>query len=67
MSYLLNVDKTAADARVKDERRPDLIEHALVAAVIALVATVGTSWIATGIITAFTNIASHLAALTPAP
>ena len=47
-----------------DERGQDLIEYALVAALISLAATVSMSGVATAISTAFSNIGSHFAAYT---
>ena len=48
------------DALVTDERGQDLIEYALVVALIALAATAGMKAVATSINTGFTNIGSHL-------
>jgi pilus assembly protein Flp/PilA len=44
----------------KDESGQDLIEYALVVALVAFAATAGMSSLATGINTAFTNIAGIL-------
>lgn len=46
---------------LKDEQGQDLIEYALVVALIAFAATAGMSSLATGINTAFQNIAGTLA------
>ena len=52
------------DAFVKDESGQDLIEYALVVAIIALAATAGMSTVATKIGTAFTNIGTKLTTYT---
>jgi pilus assembly protein Flp/PilA len=49
---------------LKNEEGQDLIEYALVVALVALAATAGMSALATGINTAFTNIANKLATYT---
>jgi pilus assembly protein Flp/PilA len=51
-------------AILADESGQDLIEYALVVALIALAATVSMSSVATAIGTAFTNITGHLATYT---
>ncbi|HEY6990622.1 MAG TPA: Flp family type IVb pilin [Bryobacteraceae bacterium] len=45
---------------LKDENGQDLIEYALVVALIAFAATAGMNTLATGINTAFSNIATRL-------
>ncbi|MBS1798693.1 MAG: Flp family type IVb pilin [Acidobacteria bacterium] len=45
---------------LKNEEGQDLIEYALVVALVALAATAGMNTLATGINTAFTNIATKL-------
>ena len=45
---------------LKNEEGQDLIEYALVVALVALAATAGMTSLATGINTAFTNIATKL-------
>jgi pilus assembly protein Flp/PilA len=45
---------------LKNERGQDLVEYALLAALIALAATAGMNNLATGINTAFTGIATAL-------
>jgi pilus assembly protein Flp/PilA len=52
--------KTLAQAVREDESGQDLIEYALVVALIALAATAGMSGVATKIGTAFTNIGTKL-------
>jgi len=52
------------DALVRDERGQDLIEYALVVALIALAATVSMKTVATAISTAFTSIGSKLTTYT---
>ena len=52
------------DALTQDERGQDLIEYALVVALIALAATAGMSTVATKIGTAFTNIGTKLGSYT---
>jgi len=52
--------KTFAHAFKEDESGQDLIEYALVVALIALAATAGMSGVATKIGTAFTNIGTKL-------
>jgi pilus assembly protein Flp/PilA len=47
---------------IKDEQGQDLIEYALVVALIAFAATVGMSNVANGINNAFSTISSKLAA-----
>lgn len=47
---------------VKDESGQDLIEYALVVALVAFAATAGMSSLATGINTAFSEISTTLAA-----
>ena len=49
---------------LKEENGQDLIEYALVVALIAFAATVGMKSLATGINTAFTNIGSTLTSYT---
>jgi pilus assembly protein Flp/PilA len=49
---------------LQDERGQDLIEYALVVALIAFAATVGMGTVATDINTAFTNIGSKLVSYT---
>lgn len=46
---------------LKDENGQDLIEYALVVALICFAATVGMNTVATGINTAFSKVASKLA------
>jgi pilus assembly protein Flp/PilA len=50
-----------AQACVKEESGQDLIEYALVVALIAFAATAGMGTVATGINTSFSTIASKLA------
>lgn len=54
--------KTLSTAFVKDESGQDLIEYALVVALIALAATAGMGTVANAINTAFTKIGSKLGA-----
>jgi pilus assembly protein Flp/PilA len=56
---LMNLYFTAQDLMQREEGQ-DLIEYALVVALIAFAATVGMSSLATGINTAFGNIATVL-------
>lgn len=60
--------KVRVIAAVRDvllgERGQDLIEYALVVALISLAATVSMSSVATAITAAFTNIGSHFATYT---
>jgi pilus assembly protein Flp/PilA len=49
---------------ISDEQGQDLIEYALVVALIALAATAGMSTVATDINTAFTNIGTKLTSYT---
>ena len=49
---------------VHDERAQDLIEYALVVALIAMAATAGMKTVATNINTAFTNIGTKLTTYT---
>jgi pilus assembly protein Flp/PilA len=51
-------------ALLHDERGQDLIEYALVVALIALAATAGMSSVATSISTAFSKIASRMTTYT---
>lgn len=53
--------QTMRDA-LKDESGQDLIEYALIVALVAFAATAGMTSLATGINTAFTNIANTLGA-----
>lgn len=50
---------------ISDERGQDLIEYALLAALVALAATAGMNTLASGINTAFTNINSRLTTAIP--
>lgn len=52
------------DSLVKDESGQDLIEYALVAALIALAATVSMKTLATNIGTAFTSVGTKLTTYT---
>jgi pilus assembly protein Flp/PilA len=52
------------DALVENQSGQDLIEYALVAALIALAATAGMSSVATSIGTAFTGVGTRLATYT---
>lgn len=52
------------DALTQDERGQDLIEYALVVALIALAATAGMKTVATAISTAFTNVGTKLGTYT---
>jgi pilus assembly protein Flp/PilA len=52
------------DGLVRDESGQDLIEYALVVALIALGATAAMSTVATAISTAFAHVGSHLATYT---
>jgi pilus assembly protein Flp/PilA len=61
MLSLLIKATAAAEAVLLDERGQDLIEYALVAALISLAATVSMSSVAKAITNAFTNIGSHFA------
>ena len=45
---------------LKDDQGQDLVEYALVIALVALAATVGMGTLATGINTAFSNLATRL-------
>jgi pilus assembly protein Flp/PilA len=49
---------------LRDEHGQDLIEYALVVALIALAATAGMTTVATGINAAFGNMANHLTTYT---
>lgn len=49
---------------LKDDEGQDLVEYALVVALIALAATVGMKAVATGINTAFTSISTKLGTYT---
>jgi pilus assembly protein Flp/PilA len=53
-------------AILKSDEGQDLIEYALVVALIAFAATAGMSSLATGINTAFTNISTRLSSAIPA-
>ncbi len=46
--------------RLREEHGQDLIEYALIAALIALAATVGMSTVANSINAAFTSVGTHL-------
>ncbi|MFB3920625.1 MAG: Flp family type IVb pilin [Terriglobia bacterium] len=52
--------KTFRDEFIRDEAGQDLIEYALIAALIALAATVGMSGVATAINEAFSSIGAKL-------
>jgi pilus assembly protein Flp/PilA len=52
------------DALVRDQSGQDLIEYALVVALIALAATAGMKTVATAIGTAFTNVGTKLGTYT---
>ena len=57
----LYVKAQSAMANLKEEEGQDLIEYALVVALVAFAATAGMKSLASGINTAFSNIASILA------
>jgi pilus assembly protein Flp/PilA len=52
------------DAMIQDQSGQDLIEYALVAALIALAATAGMTSVASSLSTAFTNIGTKLTTYT---
>jgi pilus assembly protein Flp/PilA len=56
--------QSLTDALVKDQSGQDLIEYALVVALIALAATAGMGVVASSIKTAFNHIGSHLSSYT---
>ncbi|MGA2578892.1 MAG: Flp family type IVb pilin [Bryobacteraceae bacterium] len=56
--------QSLTDALVKDQSGQDLIEYALVVALIALAATAGMGAVASSISTAFNHVASHLSTYT---
>jgi pilus assembly protein Flp/PilA len=56
--------QSLTDALVKDQSGQDLIEYALVVALIALAATAGMGVVASSIRTAFNHIGSHLSSYT---
>ena len=56
--------QSLTDALAKDQSGQDLIEYALVVALIALAATAGMGVVASSIKTAFNHIGSHLSSYT---
>jgi pilus assembly protein Flp/PilA len=58
-NMLLNLYVKFQDLKSREEGQ-DLVEYALVVALIAFGATAGMSSLATGINTAFSNVSSHL-------
>jgi pilus assembly protein Flp/PilA len=64
LSELLVKMHSLKAALIKDQSGQDLIEYALVVALIALAATAGMGAVATSISTAFSHIGSHLASYT---
>jgi pilus assembly protein Flp/PilA len=66
-NILLKLSAKISDVMVallRDEGGQDLIEYALVVALIALAATAGMTSVAGSISNAFTNVGSHLASYT---
>jgi pilus assembly protein Flp/PilA len=61
---LYAITRKLRDALVQNQSGQDLIEYALVVALIALAATAGMGAVASSINTAFSHVGSHLASYT---